>query len=277
MRDYKNVKVPRKYQARTGRTTVKRVNRSRRSRSRAPRAAGSFLRFLTVVVLAAGCYLGWLGYQWFMHAEVFQVTGIDVKGVRRLGESDIRKMVSGLSGKNTFLVDLDEAARMARAHRWVKEARVYRSLPNRVSLVLTERLPSAVLDNGHGRYLVDDEGVVIEQIGKEGTPFPVVKIRNLKVRSGSRVTSSKLAQAMSFLGVLSDRGGWRLTNVTVTVNSPESLMVRYGGHEFRLGNGDYAEKLQRLSEVLTDVEQRGLKFAYVDLRPERQVAVKIRR
>ena len=276
MRDYKNVKVPRKYRTSTGRTTVKRVNRSRRSRSRAPRAAGSFLKFLTVAALAAACYLGWLGYQWFMHVEFFQVAGVDVKGVRHLGESDIRKMVSGLSGKNTFLVDLDEAARTARAHRWVKEARVYRSLPNRVSLVLTERVPSAVLDNGHGRYLVDDEGVVIEQIGKEGTPFPVVKIRNLKVRSGSQVTSSKLIQAMSFLGVLSDRGGWQLTNVTVTVNSPGSLMVRYGGHDFRLGNGDYTEKLQRLSEVLTDVEQRGLKYAYVDLRAERQVAVKIK-
>ncbi|HAK58775.1 MAG TPA: hypothetical protein DCO77_00085 [Nitrospiraceae bacterium] len=277
MKDYKNVTVPRKYRAQSSGTIVRRVNRGRRSRSRASKAAGTFLQFLSAMVLLGTLTLGWFGYQWFLHADVFRVAGVDVKGVRHLGEKDIRAMVSGFTGKNTFLVDLDDAARTARAHPWVKEARVYRSLPNRVSIVLTERVPRAVLDNGSGRYLLDDGGVVIEKIGRRGTPFPVVKIRARNVRVGERVAAEKMAETLAFLDTLSARGGWRMSDVVVKVDTPESLTVHYGGHTFRLGSGHYEEKLQRLSEVLSDVKRRGLTFAYVDLRSDRQVAVKIKR
>ena len=50
----------------------------------------------------------------------------------------------------------------------------------------------------------------------------------------------------------------------------------YAGHEFRVGGGNYAEKLRRLGEILSDVQQRGLTIAYLDLRPERQAAVMTR-
>jgi len=61
--------------------------------------------------------------------------------------------------------------------------------------------------------------------------------------------------------------------VTIRANSAETLAAVYGGHEFRIGNGNYGEKLRRLGEILVDVQQRGLTIAYVDLRPERQAAV----
>ena len=56
---------------------------------------------------------------------------------------------------------------------------------------------------------------------------------------------------------------------------PETLSVVYASHEFKIGSGNYSEKLRRLAEVMADVKQRGLDIAYVDLRPERQAAAMV--
>ena len=65
--------------------------------------------------------------------------------------------------------------------------------------------------------------------------------------------------------------------MTVKADSPESLSVVYAEHEFKIGSGRYGEKLRRLAEVMADVKERGLEIAYVDLRPERQAAVMVKK
>jgi cell division septal protein FtsQ len=78
------------------------------------------------------------------------------------------------------------------------------------------------------------------------------------------------------LSEIAARGGWRIEEVTLKAGTPESLSIVYAGHEIKIGTGNYAEKLRRLAEVMADVKQRGLDIAYVDLRPDRQVAVMVR-
>jgi cell division septal protein FtsQ len=210
---------------------------------------------------------------------VFQVAGVDVKGVKQIKETDLKDIVSAFKGKNIFRVDLDTAIRRARANPWVKEARIYRRLPNRISMVFTERSPFVVLDNGGARYLLDDTGVVIDSLTAEsaGTwPLPVVAIRNEHIRPGDQITSEELRDAFTLLSAISGRGGWRLADVVIRAGSPESLAVVYAEQEFKLGSGNYTEKLRRLAEIMTDVNQRGLEIAYVDLRPERQAAVMVK-
>ena len=120
MRDYKNVKVPRKYRASSNRVTVKRaaVNRiAGRSGSGAGGARSTALKFLVIAVIAAGCWLGWQAYCIVTHAEMFQIAGVDVKGVRQLGEADLNNIVGAFTGQNIFRVDLDAAVRRANATR----------------------------------------------------------------------------------------------------------------------------------------------------------------
>jgi hypothetical protein len=103
--------------------------------------------------------------------------------------------------------------------------------------------------------------------------LPNISISNCRALPGHAVDSGVLNEALALLAEIERRGGWRASDVMVRANSAETLAVVYGGHEFRIGNGNYGEKLRRLSEILVDVQQRGLTIAYVDLRPERQAAV----
>ena len=137
-----------------------------------------------------------------------------------------------------------------------------------------------LLDTGTARYLLDDEGFVLKRLRKEEThawPLPVVAIKNYPARPGDQVTSEGLAEAMLLLNEIDAQGGWQLPDVTIRANSLDALTIMYADHEFRIGRGRYTEKLRRLAEVLTDIKQRGMEIAYVDVRPERQVAVMVKK
>jgi len=276
MRDYKNIKVPRSYRSRGPRTNVKRVSVSRGPRREASDLTAALIRILVVLLVTGGCYLGWIGYQWVAHSETFQVAGVDVTGARHLSKEELQNIAGAFTGQSIFKVSLDEAAQRARALPWVRDVRLYRHLPNRISMTVSERTAVAVLDSGSGRYLIDDEGVVIvkETSAKaDAAALPIVAISGCRLLPGQTVDAGALGEALALLQEIGRRGGWRAADVTVRANSSETLAVLYGGHEFRIGSGNYTEKLRRLGEILNDVQQRGLTIAYVDLRPDRQAAV----
>jgi cell division septal protein FtsQ len=281
MRDYKNVKVPKKYRSTANRVSVKRVETDRsglRTKKKASGFSVVFLNVLACIAIAGGCWLGWEAYSLITHAELFQIAGVDVKGARQLSEADIKGIAGPFTGQNIFRVDLDAAARRAQANPWVKEIRIFRRLPNRISMAVVERIPDAILDTGAGRYLIDSETTVIERIAKDGAtawPLPVIEVKDYPASPGEPVDSEGVHEALTLLAEISARGGWWLSHVVVKANSPETLSLVYASHEFKMGSGNYAEKLRRLSEVMADVKQRGLNIAYVDLRPERQAAVMV--
>ncbi|HXY54037.1 MAG TPA: FtsQ-type POTRA domain-containing protein [Nitrospirota bacterium] len=231
-----------------------------------------------MAVIFSGCYLGWLAYTWVIRSEAFQIAGVDVTGVKHLSEGELKNIAGFFTGQNIFRVNLGDAVRRARANSWVKEVRIYRRLPNRVSMVVNERIPAVILDTGTGRYLVDGETVVIDRLTNESAspwPLPTVVIKDYRPRTGDQVATEGMNEALTLIAELSARGGWKLSDITIEANSPDALTVLYADHEFKIGSGNYGEKLRRLTEIMEDVKQRGLNIAYVDLRPERQAAVMV--
>jgi len=282
MRDYKNVKVPRSYRGGAERVSVKRVQVGRSSvlpRQGRSGQRGALLAVIAAIVIAAAAYLGWQGYRSIMHADLLVVSGIDINGVKHMGERDLRELANVFTGQNIFQVDIAAAVRRAHANPWIKEARIYRKLPNRITMVFVERTPFFILDTGSARYLLDGEAVVIGRIEKEDAPawpLPVVAIRDYRARPGEQALSEAVTEAMTLIAELSARGGWRLADVTIKAASPDSLSVIYDEHEFKIGRGRYGEKLRRLAEVMADAQERGLEIAYVDVRPERQAAMMVK-
>jgi cell division septal protein FtsQ len=281
MRDYKNVTVPRKYRT-TSRTRT--VNRRTdigpvRKKKTAGRLREVFTVAVGIAVTAVLCYGGWAGYRWMTTAAIFQIAGIDVRGTHHVSDDDIRQMAASFDGQNVFLVDIDAAARRAAANPWVRDVRIERKLPNRISMVFEERAPRAVLHAANGAFLMDSEGIAIIPV-RQGDPLaaalPAISVQGVRASLRQPVAADALPAALRLLDELAIRGGWDLAAVTIRAESPETIAVVYAGHEFRLGSGSYPEKLRRLGEIVSDMNRRGLDYAYVDLRPTRQAAVMVR-
>jgi hypothetical protein len=233
-----------------------------------------------VLLAAALGYGGWEGYQWLTRAEMFQIAGVDVRGVRAVGDDEVRELAASFTGQNIFHADIGAAARRAMANPWVREVRIERRLPNRISMVFTEREPRAVLQAANGRYLIDREGVVIVPAAKAVTPapqLPVIAIRSCRAVPRETVTAGAMASALELIDELAVRGGWDPGAVTVRADSSETVTIVYADHEFRIGSGNYPEKLRRLGEIVSDMQRRGYAFSSVELRPERQAAVTVER
>jgi cell division protein FtsQ len=277
MRDYKHVKVPRKYRTGGSRSAIKRVETRPTRRKKAGGIKSLLATALLTTAVAAGGWLAWQGYRQLTQGEAFLVSGVDVEGVHRTGDSELRSIVGEFRGKNIFRADLEAAARRARANPWIKEVRLHRSLPNRITMSVVERVPYAILDTNAGRYLIDSEAAAIERVtGSETVPLPVIVARDQRPRPGDTVASESVAEALTVLNEIETRGGWNMAEVTVHAASPEALSVVYADCEFKLGSGRYPEKLRRLAEIMTDVKERGLTIAYVDVRPETQAAVMVK-
>ncbi len=121
--------------------SVKRVElgRGATGSGKSPVKIGSVAVKMTVMIMLAGTgFLGWQVYQAIVHADALVVTGVDIKGVKQLTEADLRDIVAAFTGQNIFRVDLEAAARRARANPWVREVRIHRSMPNRITMVFSE-------------------------------------------------------------------------------------------------------------------------------------------
>ena len=175
------------------------VRAAGRPRAGAGGIKNTALQVLIVGIIVAGGWLAWQAYSLVLHAEMFQIAGVDVKGAKQVGETDLKEIAGVFTGQNIFRVDLETAVRRARANPWVKDVRVYRRLPNRITMVFVERVPVARLDTGTGRYLVDDEGVIIDRIAQENAapwPLPVVADQGLPGSPGGQVTAEGMAEAI---------------------------------------------------------------------------------
>ena len=278
MRDYKNVKVPRSYRTANRRTTTKRLNAGRGPARRSSAEKGALGAIFAVLLTAGLCYGGWEAYRWLTTAEMFQIAGVDVRGVRSVSDADIRELAGMFTGQNVFRVHLDAATRRALANPWVREVRIERRLPNRISMIFTERAPRAVLQAANGRYLIDAEGVVMVPVPKDEAAtagLPVIAVRDCRAVPRETVTARAVAEALELAQELAARGGWDPGAVTVKADTPETIAIVYADHEFRMGSGSYGEKLKRLGEIAADMRQRGLEYSYMELRPERQAAVMV--
>jgi hypothetical protein len=281
MRDYKNVKVPKSFRSEarsknTRRTSVKRVTVN--SGKKHGDLTGTLIRGMYLALAVGVIVLAWQAYQSVVRADFFTVAGVDISGVKHLDRTELQQFADPFKGKNIFRLDVDSVMRRARMNPWIREARIYRKLPNRVAIAIEERTPAMIVESGKKRWIADDEGWIIESAGT-GTvvqQYPTVVVGDVATRLGQQIATEGMLEARELLAAISARGGWRPEDINVRAFSPESLSVTYQGCDFKFGSDRYADKLVRLSDVLKDLRERNLDPMSLDLRPERQAAALIR-
>ena len=105
----------------------------------------------------------------------FRLEVIDVAGAEVAPFEDIRTALGIEYGDPIFALDLGEARARVRALDWVGEAQVFRLLPNRIQVVVTEQIPMARWQIGGEILVVDVKGAPIEKAGAHAYPgLPLV-------------------------------------------------------------------------------------------------------
>ncbi|KRT75113.1 MAG: cell division protein FtsQ, cell division protein FtsQ [Candidatus Rokubacteria bacterium CSP1-6] len=250
-----------------------------RLRRRLGRALAAALRLGGIILLLAGAAaVVAAAVQWLLTSPRFAVAVVEVQGTSRLSPAEVREAAAISPGENLFRLNSEEVVARLRQLGPVKRAEVIRSFPNRVTLVVEERVPFTLAQAGR-LYWLDEDGVSLGPEPRAVTPrLPVITgIRPEETRSGGAAAEDARAAVSLIRSML--RTGSSLTREISEIDMSGAdgpILYTVDGVEVRLGTADWEDRLGRLEGVLAQIRSLGEPVEYVDLRFRGQVVFKPR-
>ena len=226
---------------------------------------------LTLTGLAVAAFVAW---DWMRRTPLLATRVVEVTGARRLDEAAVRAAAAIEPGTNLFAVDVAAVEARVGSLPGVRRAHVVRHLPGRVTVLLEEREPYALVNAG-GLHWVDAEGYLVATDARPGaTGLPILTGVAVPV-PGMDVPSEALRTGLGLLHVLQRASGRLAARVSeVDLSHPHGpVLYLVDGIEVRLGSDAWSDRLARLDGVLGELDVRGERVAAIDLRFRDQVVL----
>ena len=218
--------------------------------------------------------------------ELFGVRTVPVEWKERMGgsrmamqlttsiEASIGETLRGIMGEVPWLISLDEVSAQLKENPWIREARVRRQFPDRVTVSITPRRPVAVLVEKSGFRPLTDDGKLLPLWTGESVPdLPFLRSELLLKDSEKRFEAIEMLRLLPEQGVLSVSN---IAEIEFTREQGFSLVMISPRVEVLLGNGEIDTKLRRVGHVLNYLSQNSKRAAVVDATSSKKVVVRAR-
>ncbi|MBX4186829.1 MAG: FtsQ-type POTRA domain-containing protein [Candidatus Doudnabacteria bacterium] len=221
---------------------------------------------------------------YLMISPIFLVTDIEIKGNHQISSEQIRQLLGNtgdhrffLIRKNNFLIMTEGRVNklLTGSIPTIKNVSLHKSLPNHAVLEISEHTPGFAIESNGKYFLVDDEGVVVNQM--EG-PQKLLVAHDQLVENfvrGERLPNQKLAP---FIISMSKMWGSKINVPIEVVKFPGKIgndvqFVTVMGWSVlmdasRPGSVQLGNLAVILSKEVTPMQQ--LKLAYIDLRLDKK-------
>jgi cell division protein FtsQ len=229
---------------------------------RAAAFGGAGLLVLVVLVAVGAAVL---------RSPLLMVEHLVVRGNSRLSDGEVEALLDGLRGQSILLVDFDEYRKRLMDSPWVAGVTLARVLPATVNVSIVERSPLAVARLGQQLYLVDDQGVIIDEFGPEYREFdlPIVDgLVRLPHADGPMVDQAGVRVTGRFLEALRSQPTLRRRVSQIDVTDPHDLVVLLDDDAALLHVGDtrFVERLSMYLQIAPTLRGQMKDIDYVDLR-----------
>nr|WP_202885570.1 FtsQ-type POTRA domain-containing protein [Kribbella sandramycini] len=189
------------------------------------------------VLLLAGVVV-WL----FYFSSLFAVSGVRVSGADTVPVATIEQTAAAPTGTPLAQVDLSAIAGRVRTIPAVADAQVTRAWPNKVVVVVTERVPVVVVTDGARYDLVDATGTSYRTLTARPTGLPEAKVtgtrREQTVRSIVTVSAALPDPLRAQVG-------------SISATSPDSITLNLGsGVKVVWGSSDDSARKAEVLSVL---------------------------
>jgi cell division septal protein FtsQ len=232
----------------------------------------------TVVVVGALGGAGWFAARAVLDARVLLVSSIRVKGNEHLARGEVMALLSGLEGTHILLLDLEPWRKRLLASPWVQRAALRRVLPSTVEVVIQERRPMAVGRVQGELWLVDDQGMVIDEYGPNYAQFdlPIVDGLGDVPSSGPTVSARKAGLAARVISALGARQELlkKVSQIDVSNERDAVLLLDSDPALIHVGDQQFAERVQGYLDLAEALRARVPAIEYVDMRFDGRVFVR---
>ena len=226
---------------------------------------------LTLMGLGVAAFVAW---DWVRRTPLLATRLVEITGARRLDEATVRAAAAIEPGTNLFAVDVAAAEARVAGLAGVRRAHIVRHLPGRVTVLLEEREPYALVNAG-GLHWVDAEGYLVATDARPGaTGLPILTGIGAPA-PGTTAPSEGLRAGLALLHVLERTSGRLAARVSeLDLSHPHGpVLYLVDGIEVRLGSDAWSDRLARLDGVLGELDARGERVASIDLRFRDQVVL----
>jgi cell division protein FtsQ len=232
-----------------------------------------------VTVLALAIYGGWRGTALVLGAPALQISRLSVHGNHRLSNGEVLALVDGLRGRNILTIGLAEWQRRLLSSPWVEEARLRRVLPSRIDIFIRERAPIGLGRLSGALYLVDAEGVVIDEFGPSYADLDLPMIDGLAAIPGdgaSAIDEARARLAARVIAALDARPDLAERVSQIDVSDAHDAVVILDGDTamLRLGEDEFVDRIQEYLDVGPALRERVPDIDYVDLRFDERLYVR---
>jgi cell division septal protein FtsQ len=255
----------------------------RRARVKPAKRKGTRTRIPWRMVRAVVCgalvvYAGYRAINLVVSASTLQVRRIAVRGNVRISAGEVQALVEGLRGTNILMADLPAYRRRLLDSPWVADVALRRVLPSTVEVFVSERRPIGLCRLGNQLYLVDRQGMVIDEFGPKYAEFDVPIIDGLvRGAAGEPALDPRRAElAARVIDAVAGRTelARRLSQIDVADLHDVVVLLEGDSALVHLGDERFLERLRSYVELASALRERVPDIDYVDLRFDSRVYVR---
>ena len=143
-------------------------------------------------ILILGIFIISIGLFVLLKAEIFNIVEVNVENNKILSKEDILDE-SNLLGDNIFLVKLNELEDKILLNPYIEEVSIRRRIPNKISVIVNERVASYKIIENNKSYILNDDLVIMEKREDlDGIVLPILEGVDIEGRElGDSVTKNK--------------------------------------------------------------------------------------
>jgi cell division protein FtsQ len=197
--------------------------------------------------VAAGVYAVYFSSFLVVHQE-------RVLGAVHVSSDAVRQAAAVPPGIQLARVDSEAVAQRVGTLGWVKSVEVRRGWPDVLVIVVTERVPVAVVPVGQGFSFVDGSGAVFETIVKPPPSIPVLMARDATSRQTGSAVLSSLPSA------------FRSTITRVVATSRDNVLMTLPGPSYvQWGSAQDSDRKYAVLSALLHLHARAYNVSAPDL------------
>ena len=253
-----------------------------RNRRRGSRAwlAKSLTRGVPAAAVVAMGVLAWPSLRDVVARHpYFTVREVVVRGNRHLAPDAVRRLAGVAPGMGIWTVDPERVQRSLEGVAWIRTARVWRELPDRIVIRVREERPTAIValrDAAPALHYVAPRGKIFARLEpSDPRDFPYLTGLKVSDLAGADAAGPRaVRRALSLLRLATRRGP--VSEIHIDHERGLTLLPVDPRIPIDVGWVDFPRRLARLGAVLEKLERRQGEVMRVNLRFDDEVIVQVR-